>query len=398
MHPELVDMRPELVEGPIAGLQAQPASLNIGPIAVDPPVVLAPMAGITNAAFRQLCREQGAGLYVCEMITSRGLVERDRKTLSMLQFDPGERVRSVQLYGVDPTIMAQATDILCNEYGVGHVDLNFGCPVPKVTRKGGGAALPYKRGRLRMILESTVKAAGRYGVPVTIKTRIGIDHDHQTFLDAGRIAEESGCAAIALHARTAQQAYAGQADWNAIAALKAHVSIPVLGNGDIWEAADALRMMRQTGVDGVVIGRGCLGRPWLFRDLADAFAGRHAQTLPNLGEVTRMLRRHAELLVGLSDELHGLSDLRKHMAWYFKGFPVGGELRHRLGMVASFAELDDLLSQLDPDVSFPTSELGSPRGRQGAPRARVALPDGWLVETSGRDLDLGAAEQGISGG
>jgi len=398
MHPELVDMRPELVEGPIAGLQAQPASLNIGPIAVDPPVVLAPMAGITNAAFRQLCREQGAGLYVCEMITSRGLVERDRKTLSMLQFDPGERVRSVQLYGVDPTIMAQATDILCNEYGVGHVDLNFGCPVPKVTRKGGGAALPYKRDRLRMILESTVKAAGRYGVPVTIKTRIGIDHDHQTFLDAGRIAEESGCAAIALHARTAQQAYAGQADWNAIAALKAHVSIPVLGNGDIWEAADALRMMRQTGVDGVVIGRGCLGRPWLFRDLADAFAGRHAQTLPNLGEVTRMLRRHAELLVGLSDELHGLSDLRKHMAWYFKGFPVGGELRHRLGMVASFAEVDDLLSQLDPDVSFPTSELGSPRGRQGAPRARVALPDGWLVETSGRDLDLGAAEQGISGG
>ena len=391
-------MRPELVEGPIAGLQAQPASLNIGPIAVDPPVVLAPMAGITNAAFRQLCREQGAGLYVCEMITSRGLVERDRKTLSMLQFDPGERVRSVQLYGVDPTIMAQATDILCNEYGVGHVDLNFGCPVPKVTRKGGGAALPYKRDRLRMILESTVKAAGRYGVPVTIKTRIGIDHDHQTFLDAGRIAEESGCAAIALHARTAQQAYAGQADWNAIAALKAHVSIPVLGNGDIWEAADALRMMRQTGVDGVVIGRGCLGRPWLFRDLADAFAGRHAQTLPNLGEVTRMLRRHAELLVGLSDELHGLSDLRKHMAWYFKGFPVGGELRHRLGMVASFAEVDDLLSQLDPDVSFPTSELGSPRGRQGAPRARVALPDGWLVETSGRDLDLGAAEQGISGG
>jgi nifR3 family TIM-barrel protein len=374
------------------------SALTVGPIEVDPPVVLAPMAGITNAAFRQLCREQGAGLYVCEMMTSRGLVERDRKTLSMLQFDPGERVRSVQLYGVDPAIMAQATEILCNEYGVGHVDLNFGCPVPKVTRKGGGAALPYKRDRLRMILESTVKMAGRYGVPVTIKTRIGIDSDHQTFLDAGRIAEESGCAAIALHGRTAQQAYAGQADWNAIAALKAHVSIPVLGNGDIWEAADALRMMHQTGVDGVVIGRGCLGRPWLFRDLADAFAGRRGQTLPNLSEVARMVRRHAELLVALSDELHGLSDLRKHMAWYFKGFPVGGELRHRLGMVASFDELDDLLSQLDASVSFPTSELGSPRGRQGAPRVRVALPEGWLAETSGRDLDLAAAEQGISGG
>ena len=368
------------------------------------------MAGITNAAFRQLCREQTdsrerseqsnncAGLYVCEMITSRGLVERDRKTLSMLQFDPGERIRSVQLYGVDPKIMARATEILCNEYGVGHVDLNFGCPVPKVTRKGGGAALPYKRDRLRMILEATVQAAEPYGVPVTIKTRIGIDHDHQTFLDAGRIAEESGCAAIALHGRTAQQAYAGKADWNAIAALKAHVSIPVLGNGDIWEATDALQMVRQTGVDGVVIGRGCLGRPWLFRDLADAFAGRQTQALPNLGEVMRILRRHAELLVGLSDELHGLCDLRKHMAWYFKGFPVGGELRHRLGMVSSFAELDFLLSQLDPDVSFPTSELGSPRGRQGAPRTTVALPDGWLTDTAGCDLDLAAAEQGVSGG
>jgi nifR3 family TIM-barrel protein len=370
----------------------------VGRIEVDPPVVLAPMAGITNAAFRQLCREQGAGLYVCEMITSRGLVEGDRKTLSMLKFDPGERVRSVQLYGVDPVIMAHATEILCNEYGVGHVDLNFGCPVPKVTRKGGGAALPYKRDRLQMILEATVQAAAPYSVPVTIKTRIGIDNDHQTFLDAGRIAEDSGCAAIALHGRTAQQAYAGKADWNAIAALKAHVSIPVLGNGDIWEAADALQMMRQTDVDGVVIGRGCLGRPWLFRDLADAFAGRPCHPLPALGEVKHMLRRHAELLVGLSDELHGLSELRKHMAWYFKGFPVGGELRHRLGMVSSFAELDHLLSQLDPDVSFPASELGSPRGRQGAPRAKVALPDGWLADTSGRDLDLAAAEQGISGG
>jgi nifR3 family TIM-barrel protein len=372
--------------------------LKIGPLEVDPPVVLAPMAGITNAAFRQLCREQGAGLYVCEMITSRGLVERDRKTTSMLKFDPGERIRSVQLYGVDPAIMAHATEVLCNEYGVDHVDLNFGCPVPKVTRKGGGAALPYKRDRLRMILTATVEAAARYGVPVTIKTRIGIDRDHQTFLDAGRIAEDSGCAAIALHGRTAQQAYSGQADWDAAGALKAHVSIPVLGNGDIWEAADALQMVRQTGVDGVVIGRGCLGRPWLFRDLSDAFAGRPSQALPTLGEVMGVLRRHAELLVALTDELHGLSDLRKHMAWYFKGFPVGGELRHRLGMVSSLAELDSLLSQLNPEVSFPISELGSPRGRQGAPRAKVALPDGWLTDTSGRDLDLAAAELGISGG
>jgi nifR3 family TIM-barrel protein len=395
------------------------AGLRIGPVELDVPVVLAPMAGVTNAAFRQLCREQGAGLCVCEMITSRGIVERDRKTLSMLVFDPGERVRSVQLYGVDPAVMAAAADILCTEYSVGHIDLNFGCPVPKVTRKGGGAALPYKRDRLRQILTATVRAAERHGVPVTMKTRIGIDSDHQTFLDAGRIAEDSGCAAIALHGRTAQQAYSGTADWTAIAALKEHVSIPVLGNGDIWEAADAVRMIREAGVDGVVIGRGCLGRPWLFADLAQAFgdlAGSHSdgtdavgaeppggrrhpvRLLPTLGQVAAMVRRHAELLAALMGERHGLTDLRKHMAWYFKGFPIGGEIRQGLGTVSNFGELDRLLARLDPDVPFPDTELGSPRGRQGAPRDRVALPDGWLDDASGRDLDLTAAELGVSGG
>jgi nifR3 family TIM-barrel protein len=373
-------------------------SLRLGPLTVQTPVVLAPMAGITNAAFRQLCRESGAGLYVCEMITSRGIVERDRKTLSMLQFDPGETVRSVQLYGVDPATMATATEILCNEYGVGHVDLNFGCPVPKVTRKGGGAALPYKRKRLAAILQATVRAGERYGVPVTMKTRKGIDDDHLTFLDAGRIAQDAGCAAIALHGRTAAQSYSGKADWDSIAELVQAVQIPVLGNGDIWEADDALRMVNHTGAAGVVIGRGCLGRPWLFRDLADAFAGRTGQLLPTLGQVAAMVRRHAELLAALTNEQHGLTDLRKHMAWYFKGFPVGGEIRRNLGMVSSFADLDQELAKLDPDVEFPRTELGLPRGRQGTARDRVALPEGWLDDTVGDDLDLAEAELGISGG
>jgi nifR3 family TIM-barrel protein len=394
VRPELVDLCPEPVEGPLTGAQRIAAAS----------VVLAPMAGITNAAYRQLCREQAelggatGSLFVCEMITSRGIVEGDPKTLAMLQFDPGERTRSVQLYGVDPTIMAQATTILINDYGVAHVDLNFGCPVPKVTRKGGGAALPYKRERLRMILTATVRAAAAYDVPVTIKTRIGIDGDHQTFLDAGRIAEESGCAAIALHGRTAQQAYSGAADWTAIAALKSHVAIPVFGNGDIWEAGDALRMLAETGADGVVVGRGCLGRPWLFRDLADACAGRETRALPTLGEVMIMMRRHARLLAGLSDERHGCAEFRKHVSWYLKGFPVGGELRRALAMVSTLSELDDLLDRLDPATPYPASELGVPRGRQGGPRSRVALPEGWLDETSGRDLDLVGAELGISGG
>ncbi len=375
---------------------AQP--LRLGPLVVDPPVVLAPMAGITNAAFRQLCREQGAGLYVCEMITSRGLIERDRKTWSMLRFDPAETIRSVQLYGVDPSIMAQATEILCNEFGVAHVDLNFGCPVPKITRKGGGAALPYKRDLLSAILHATVGAASRYGVPVTMKTRIGIDARHQTYLDAGRIAEQAGCAAIALHGRTAQQSYSGEADWAAIARLKEHVGIPVLGNGDIWEAADALRMVEQTGVDGVVVGRGCLGRPWLFGDLAAAFAGRTLRVLPNLGEVTAMIARHGELLAGLMGEDRGAADLRKHMAWYLKGFPVGGEIRRGLATVSTLAELHSWLARLDPEVPFPSTELGLPRGRQGAPRGKVALPHGWLDDTSGCGLDLADAEIGVSGG
>ncbi len=371
-------------------------TLQLGNITVPVPVVLAPMAGITNAAFRRLAAEQGAGLYVCEMITSRGLVERQAKTLSMLAFDPLETTRSVQLYGVDPRFVGEAVRILVAEFGVHHVDFNFGCPVPKVTRKGGGAALPWKRDLLRAILSEAVAAAEPYGVPVTMKTRMGIDADHLTFLDAGRIAEDVGCAAIALHGRTADQHYSGKADWSAIAALKQHVGITVLGNGDIWEASDAVRMMDETGCDGVVVGRGCLGRPWLFRDLAAVFAGQPVPEPPPLSDVVAMVQRHGELLAELMGEPRGMADLRKHMAWYFKGFRVGGETRAALGKVSSLSQLGALLGQIDDDQAFPASEIGVPRGRQGAPR-RVVLPDGWLDD---RRCDfLGAdAELDVSGG
>jgi nifR3 family TIM-barrel protein len=341
------------------------------------------MAGITNAAYRRLCREQGAGLYVCEMITSRGLVEGDATTRSMLVFDELEDVRSVQLYGTDPAYVGKATEILCAEYGVAHVDLNFGCPVPKVARKGGGAALPWKRTLLAEILDAAVRAGQRYDVPVTMKTRKGIDDDHLTFLEAGRIAQESGAAAIALHGRTAIQGYSGRADWDAIAELVGHVDIPVLGNGDIWEAADALRMVAETGAAGVVVGRGCLGRPWLFRDLAAAFAGQSSTALPALGEVVVMMRRHAELLCRHMGEERGCKEFRKHVSWYLKGFPAGGDLRHTLALVSSLAGLDALLAELDPAAPFPVTELGAPRGRQGAPRKRVVLPDGWLDDRDG---------------
>ncbi|HYF74372.1 MAG TPA: tRNA dihydrouridine synthase DusB [Nocardioides sp.] len=372
--------------------------LTLGSLRVDTPVVLAPMAGITNAAYRRLCAEQGAGLYVCEMITSRGLVERDQHTMDMLVFDELETIRSVQLYGSDPVYVGKAAEILCAEYGVAHIDLNFGCPVPKVTRKGGGGALPWKRGLLAEILEAAVAAATPYGVPVTMKTRKGIDEDHLTYLDAGRIAQESGCAAIALHGRTVAQAYSGAADWDAIAALVEHVDIPVLGNGDIWEAADALRMVEQTGAAGVVVGRGCLGRPWIFRDLAAAFAGEQVAMLPNLGEVAAMMRRHAELLCQHLGEERGCKEFRKHVTWYLKGFAAGGEMRRSLGLVDSLAALDRLLADLDPDEPFPVRELGSPRGRQGSPRDKVALPEGWLDDADGSGSHLQEDADETTGG
>jgi nifR3 family TIM-barrel protein len=383
--------------------------LTLGPLTVPVPVVLAPMAGITNAAYRRLCLEQmgaegASGLFVCEMITSRGLVERDATTLKMLFFDELETTRSVQLYGTDPSYVGKATAILCGEYGVHHVDLNFGCPVPKVTRKGGGGALPWKRGLLAEILSSAVAAAEPYGVPVTMKTRKGLDDSHLTYLDAGRMAQDSGVVAIALHGRTVAQAYSGQADWDAIAHLVEHVDIPVLGNGDIWEAVDALRMVEQTGAAGVVVGRGCLGRPWLFRDLAAAFAVSPAggagavRTLPTLGEVRTMMRRHAELLSGHLGEERGCTEFRKHVSWYLKGFRAGGELRRSLGLVDSLVALDVLLEALDPDEPFPVSELGAPRGRQGSPRERLALPEGWLDDTDGSALRLTEETTETTGG
>jgi nifR3 family TIM-barrel protein len=374
-----------------------PQELVLGPLRVGTPVVLAPMAGITNAAYRRLCREQGAGLYVCEMITSRGVVERDATTMAMLVFDELEDVRSVQLYGTDPVYIGKAAEILCAEYGVGHIDLNFGCPVPKVTRKGGGGALPWKRTLLGEILTAAVAAAEPYDVPVTMKTRKGIDDDHLTYLDAGRIAQDTGVAAIALHGRTVSQAYSGQADWEAVGQLVEHVDIPVLGNGDIWEAQDAIRMVEQTGAAGVVVGRGCLGRPWLFRDLAAAFAGEELATLPTLGEVKQMMRRHAELLTFHMGQERGCKEFRKHVSWYLKGFTAGGDLRRSLGLISTLADLDGLLERLDDHEPFPVAELGTPRGRQGSPR-RVVLPEGWLDDTDGSSYVLREDSGELSGG
>jgi nifR3 family TIM-barrel protein len=369
------------------------------------------MAGITNRAFRRLCREYGdsgpahsaaGAVYVSEMITSRALVERTSKSMQLIEHDPGESLRSVQLYGVDPATVAAAVRMLVSEDRTDHIDLNFGCPVPKVTRRGGGAALPWKTELFRAVVANAVKEAAPYDVPVTVKMRKGIDSDHLTFLEAGRIAEGEGVAAVALHARTAAQGYSGEADWSAIKALKEVVTtIPVLGNGDIWSAQDALDMVEATGCDGVVVGRGCLGRPWLFADLAAAFAGVTARAEPTLGEVARTMRRHTEYLTEFyGSELKACRDIRKHVAWYLKGFPAGRDTRRRLALVDSLAALDDLVADLDPDAPWPGEPAEGQRGRAGSPH-RVALPDAWL---DSRELNEAAAafvaeaELSVSGG
>lgn len=350
--------------------------LRLGDLEIATPVVLAPMAGITNPPFRTLCRGFGAGLYVSEMITARALVERNAKTLRLAGFDPSEKPRSLQLYAVDERYTREAVRWLAGEGLVDHIDLNFGCPVRKVTRRGGGAAIPLKPNLLRGIVRAAVGSAG--DVPVTIKFRIGVDEGLETFRDAGRIGEGEGCAAVAMHARTAAQLYAGEARWEAIAALVESVrSIPVLGNGDIWEAWDALRMMRETGCAGVVVGRGCLGRPWLFRDLADVFGGREPRDPPAFGEVARIMLEHAERLAGWMGERLGVRNFRKHATWYTKGFPGSTRLRDRLIRIESLDELRAILDDTDASVPFPPGAMRLPRGKRGG-RQKVALPEGYL--------------------
>ncbi|MEX2550177.1 MAG: tRNA dihydrouridine synthase DusB [Nitriliruptoraceae bacterium] len=355
--------------------------LRLAGIDVWPPVVLAPMAGVTNVPFRGLCRRHGGGLFVSEMVGARGLVDGDARSVLKASFAPDEHPRSIQLYATEPSDTATAVTLLCKgdpaapRAPVDHVDLNFGCPAPKVTRHGGGAALPWRLDLYASIIEAAVRAAG--DVPVTVKLRLGIDERHLTYLEAGRIAADLGVAAVALHARTAEERYGPPASWSHIAALVDAIEVPVLGNGDIWEAGDALRMLRETGCAGVVVGRGCLGRPWLFRELEAAFSGGDLPEAPRLGEVVDLLIEHAELLTKHHGTLTGLREIRKHTGWYLQGFPVGKPLRRALNQVSTLAELHALLAGVDRDLPFDEEVRRQPRGHTTRAK-RVILPHGWL--------------------
>ena len=367
-------------------------------VILNTPVVLAPMAGITNAAFRRLCREQGAGLFVSEMVTARALIERREETFRLIKPGVGETPRSIQLYAVDPVVLGKAVDLLGSENLADHIDLNFGCPVPKVTRRGGGAALPYKRRLFSAIVESAVSAASKYGIPVTVKMRVGIDSDHQTFLESAKSAADLGVTWVALHARTAAQLYEGRSDWNKITELVEHLAptgVPVLGNGDIWSGKDAISMMEQTGCAGVVVGRGCLGRPWLFADLVSAINGENKRVNPTLFEVRQIMLRHGQLLVEyFENEDRAMRDIRKHMAWYLKGFSVPREIRANLGMVNSLEHMQQLLSNV-VDQPYPQEVGDGPRGRTSHGR-QVKLPGGWLDDPD--EFATISIDDAISGG
>lgn len=354
--------------------------IDMGNHVVETPVLLSPMAGVTNWPFRVLCREYGPdGLYVAEMITARALVARNPKALRLCRFDKSEDYRSLQLYGVNPSIVEMAAKIVVDENMADHIDVNFGCPVPKVTRRGGGSALPWKNELFREIVKRVVAVATPAGIPVTAKIRVGIDDDHTTFHDAARIAQDEGCKFITLHGRTTAQYYGGHSDWEKIAELVDELDIPVIGNGDIWTAQDAVNMVKETGCAGVAIGRGCQGRPWLFGDIAHAFAGSDERINPNLGQVGQTIMRHAQLLTDFydGDEMMAVHDLRKHIAWYLKGFPVGGGTRAAFMKCENLADVQAQLDQFDPTIEFPMAIADKPRGRVRYAK-KVHLPYNWL--------------------
>jgi nifR3 family TIM-barrel protein len=369
--------------------------IKLGSLDVPVPVMLSPMAGVTNWPFRLLCESYGPqGLYVAEMITARALVARNPKAFRLCRFAPSEDPRSLQLYGVNPGIVQQAAQIVVDGHMADHVDLNFGCPVPKVTRRGGGSALPWKLDVFAELIRRVVRVCEPAGIPVTAKIRVGIDHEHETYLDAGRIAQEEGCAAVSLHARTTAEYYGGHADWHRITELAAALTIPVFGNGDIWGAQDALDMMQQTGCAGVAIGRGCQGRPWLFADIKNAFNGSPERVDPTLGEVGAVIEQHARLLTEFydGDEVMAVHDLRKHIAWYLKGFPVGGTTRRAFMESETLSDIERHVQELDSDARFPEEMANKPRGRVRYAK-KVHLPYGWLdsreLSVEGREALFG---------
>ncbi|MBR4399381.1 MAG: tRNA dihydrouridine synthase DusB [Aeriscardovia sp.] len=354
--------------------------LQLGPLTVSVPMLLSPMAGVTNWPFRVLCqRFGGGGMYVAEMITSRALIAGNEKAFQLLSFSPEEKIRSLQLYGVNPKAVYLAAKIVLDKVQVDHIGLNFGCPVPKITRRGGGSALPWKYDLFAKVVGAAKKALEGSPVALTAKIRTGIDEDHKTYIEAGKIAQEEGADGVILHARTCAQYYGGHSRWAAIGELKRELSIPVIGNGDVFSGTDAVDMMRETGCDAVAVGRGSQGRPWLFSDIAAAFSGEDQVTVPPLGKVASCIKEHFSMMVDFmeGDEERGARAMRSHLGWYLRGYPIGGEARSAIMQSGSREGLFSLLDGLDPALEPDEDAVTSTRGRNGFQK-KVHLPYGWL--------------------
>ncbi|MBO6071740.1 MAG: tRNA dihydrouridine synthase DusB [Aeriscardovia sp.] len=355
--------------------------LCLGPLKLQTPMLLSPMAGVTNWPFRVLCQRfgKGEGMYVAEMVTARALIAGNEKAFRLLSFSPQEKLHSLQIYGINPKAVSLALKIVLDKVHVDHISLNFGCPVPKITRRGGGSALPWKYDLFAKVVGAAKKACAGAPIAVTAKIRTGIDEDHKTYLEAGKIAQEEGADGIILHARSCAQYYGGHSNWEEIKRLKEELSIPVIGNGDVFSGRDAVEMMKETGCDGVAVGRGSQGRPWLFSDIFAAFNGIDQVTVPTLGQVVCCIKEHFSMMVEFmeGDEQRAAQAMRSHFGWYLRGYPVGGEARSAVMQSSSEDELFSILDSFDPALEPDEDIVTSSRGRSGFQK-KVHLPYGWL--------------------
>lgn len=317
------------------------AGFAIGGVTVENPLVLAPMAGVTDLPFRLLCKEQGCGMTYTEMVSAKAILYGNKNTQELLKIGEAERPAAVQIFGSDPEIMAEIGARLAEgPYDI--IDVNMGCPVPKIVNNGEGSALMRDPGTAEKILTAMVKAISK---PVTVKFRKGFANGEETAVEFAKMAEACGVQAVAVHGRTREQYYSGKADWDVIRRVKEAVKIPVIGNGDVFQPEDAARMMGETGCDGVMIARGAKGNPWIFKRALEFLRTGQASLSPSREEVREMILRHGRMLIEYKGEYVGMREMRGHMAWYTAGMPHSASLRREINQIETYEDMEKLLSE-----------------------------------------------------